>query len=98
MNAILWLLGCAMTEDRFERRGIERWCVQAHNCDDQVDVDACVDTMRSTDRSGCVYDPEAAASCYEALIEVTCLEMGLGVRVIEVPPSCARTWICGEGA
>lgn len=86
-----------MTEGRFEQKGFKRWCVQANACDEAVDVDACVETLRSTDRTDCVYDPVAGQACFDALREVTCLDVGLEVRVIDVPRDCEDTWVCGGG-
>lgn len=100
MRLVLWsvlFVGCGMSEDRFERKGFERWCLQAANCDAAVDVPTCRDTLESTDRSDCVYDSVAAEQCFDALRSVTCIDLGLEVRVIDVPEACEQTWICGEG-
>lgn len=94
--ALLLLVGCGMTEARFERKGWKRWCQQANNCDPGVDVDTCIETLRSTERTDCVYDPVAAETCFDALVSVTCIDLGLDVRVIDVPESCEQTWVCGE--
>lgn len=92
---VVLLFACGMSEDRFENVGLRRWCLQSNACDSDVDPDACMETLRSQDRAGCSFDPVAAQACHDALRSGVCIDVGLEVRVLDVPESCEETWVCG---
>ena len=98
----LALAACGFGEKRFEVVGIERICEQASACAGTYDASACVDLLRTTDRSKCDYDPKAARSCADAVEEARCVEVEpFAVSELEVPEDCQAAYDCpaadGEG-
>ena len=92
-----FVAACGFNEDRFLVKGVDRWCELSADCDGGFDKEACIDVFRSTDRSGCTYDPESAATCYEALPDAMCVEDELlDLRYLEVPESCEAVYDCPE--
>jgi hypothetical protein len=89
------LVGCGMDEGRFERAGFERWCTQAANCDGAVQVDVCIERLQAQERAQCTFDASSAQACFDALQSVTCLQLGEGRSVVDVPVDCDQVWTCG---
>lgn len=95
--ALLAVAGCGFSEERFLVKGVGRWCDLSAQCAGTFTAEACVDVIRSTDRSGCDYDPVAGEQCFGELAAATCVEDDLlDVRYLDVPASCEATWVCAE--
>ncbi|MEZ4316631.1 MAG: hypothetical protein R3F61_03985 [Myxococcota bacterium] len=93
----LMAAGCGFSEERFLVKGVDRWCEQSAACAGVFDKEACIDVFRSTDRSGCTYDEEAASECYSVLPEAQCIDDDvLGIRYLEVPEACEAVYDCPE--
>lgn len=94
---VWWLAACGFSEDRFLVKGIERWCEASSECSGTFETQSCIDVMRSQDRSGCDYDAEAAADCYEALETAGCDDDPLlDLAVLVVPEACDAVYVCGS--
>lgn len=97
----VWLgaltVGCGFSEERFLVKAVGRWCELSAQCAGTFDAQACVDVIRSTDRTGCDYDPVAGEQCWTELAEATCVEDDLlDVRYLDVPPACEAAYLCAE--
>ena len=88
--------GCSMTEERFVVDGFQLWCERSADCTGTFEVDACIDVMRSTDRSSCSFDSAAAQQCTAELEDAKCVDDPLlDLPVLQVPESCDAVWTCG---
>ena len=75
MSALwLWMVACSFDEERFLVDGIDRWCEQSSACSGTFEPTACVDELRSQDRTGCTYDDAAGKQCFEDLETAECLD------------------------
>jgi hypothetical protein len=89
------LIGCGFGEKRFEVVGIERICEQASACAGTYDAAACVDALRTTDRSECDYDPAAAKACANTVEEARCVAREpFAVQELELPEDCQAAYDC----
>lgn len=89
----LVLTACGMSEPRFQVDGVDALCAEIAACTDHVEVDACVDEVRSTDRSTCDYDPSAAKDCIAELEGAACIvQVGSGRSSLEIPEVCAEVY------
>lgn len=100
MNAaslLLLVMACGgFTEERFLVDGYGRWCDQSAACSGTFESQSCYDLLRSQDRAGCTYDPEAAEQCFDALETAECFDDPLlDLPVLVVPESCELVYGCG---
>jgi hypothetical protein len=87
--------GCGFSEEKFLVNGVERWCEYSSECAGTFETQACIDVFRSTDRSACTYDPDAAATCWSELPDALCIDDEvLLVRYLEVPEACEAAYDC----
>ena len=85
---------CGWSEDRFWVDGLPAWCVEAAACEG-FSVEACIDHVRATDRSGCDYDGTAAKECFRATLNGAgqCIDQDdLGTSVFLGPDPCEQIW------
>lgn len=94
---LVGLSACGFSEERFLVKGLGRWCDQSAACAGTFEASTCVDVFRTTDRTGCDYDPAAARDCFQELPDAACLEDDvLDVRYLDVPAACERVYACSE--
>lgn len=98
-SLFLWMFACAFDEERFLVEGIDLWCEQSSACSGTFEPQACVDELRSQDRTGCTYDEDAGKRCYEELETAQCFDDPLlDLPVLVVPESCELAYDCGAPA
>ena len=89
---ILWV-GCGWSEERLLTEGLDEWCTEATACEGGYTIDACIDHIRTVDRSLCDYDPEAARACIADLPSATCTDLpALDTASFNSPESCDEIW------
>jgi hypothetical protein len=89
------LAACGFGEKRFEVVGIERLCEQASACAGTFDAAACVDHLRTTDRSTCDYDPAAAKACANDVEAAPCVPVEpFAMSALEIPEDCQAAYVC----
>ena len=94
-SMLLWLMACAFDEERFLVDGVDRWCEHSAACSGTFEPEACVDVLRSQDRTGCTYDEDAGKRCYDELETAECFDDPLlDLAVLVVPESCERAYAC----
>lgn len=92
---MLVLAACGFSEERFEVKAVDRWCELSAACAGTFDAETCVDVIRTTDRTGCTYDPVAGRDCFDQLPDAACVEDDvLDVRYLDVPEACELAYTC----
>ncbi len=92
--ALLLLVGCGMSEARFQRRADEETCAWMHDCFGD-NYDACLSDAEASwagiDTSNCSYDPGAARDCVDGLEELDCPQDDDDAGF---PYVCTEVWAC----
>jgi hypothetical protein len=84
---------CGYSEKKFQVETIPEFCSLNANCTEIIDAVACIDSLRTVDRSTCDYDPKAAKECQQLLEEATCEDNGdIGTYSLLYPESCDRVY------
>ena len=95
---VIALVSCGYSEKRFEAVAVEQLCEAAAACAGTYDAAACVDHLRTTDRSACDYDPAAAKACAGAIEGAACVDVEpFALRELEVPGDCQAAYDCSGG-
>ncbi len=93
--ALMGLAACGYSEDKFLVNSVEPWCERPAECAGTFEAATCVDVFRSTDRTGCDYDPEAARECHDALETAACIEDSpFELMILDVPAACESVYVC----
>jgi len=94
-GSLFALVGCGVSERRFEVVGVQELCDAAAACAGTYDAATCVDLLRSTDRADCAYDKVSAADCMDQLDGAACDTVEpYDLHELAVPEACYAAWDC----
>jgi hypothetical protein len=97
------LVGCSLSQEKFETDGIDLSCTRIMECTPEVgefldfeDVAGCVEVLtemsEEDDTAECTYDAAKAQSCLDEIEAATCEEYSAG----DAGASCEDALVCEE--
>jgi len=100
VSMLIFASACGYSEKKFLVNTTFEFCSLNEYCTESVITAACVDAIRSVDRSSCDYNPKAAKECHKALEEneATCeANLDIDTSTLVYPAICDEVWEgCGS--